>query len=94
MNIPRKRSGSNGKKTKEKFEALFRNEESEEIAENLLTEIVESKIVFDSFELEISKIDIDKSAVVRRNLNVFIKQCIKSLNTGECVGDPVKVGRL
>lgn len=84
MNIPRKRSGSNSKKTKEKFEILFKNEESEEINENLLTEISVEFINFENFEIEINKIvDIDKLAVVKKNLNLFIKECIKSLDSGE-----------
>lgn len=84
MNIPRKRSGSNSKKTKEKFEVLFKNEESEEITENILLEIIESKINVDNFEFEILKIvDIDKLAVVRKNLNLFIKTCIACLDSGK-----------
>jgi hypothetical protein len=92
MNIPRKRSGSNSKRTKEKFEALFKNDESEEITENLWTEIIESSISLENFEIEIFKIiDVEKSAVVRKNLNVFIKECIKSLDSGEFKGVQVKV---
>lgn len=85
MNIPRKRSGSNSKKTKEKYELLFRNEESEELNENILQEIIEksSRIVFESFEDLIKIVNIEQSAVVRRNLNSLIKECIKSLDSGE-----------
>lgn len=97
MNIPRKRSGSNSKKTKEKYELLFRNEESDEINENLLNEIINSNIVCENFEIEVMKIvNIDQSSVVRKNLNLLIKECIKSLDTGKIVGNIVEVqtGRL
>lgn len=84
MNIPRKRSGSNSKKTKEKYEVLFKNEESEEVNESLLTEIINSKLVCENFEIEVMKIvNIDQSAVVRRNLNQLIKECINSLDSSE-----------
>lgn len=83
MNIPRKRSGSNSKKTKEKYELLFKNEESDEISENLLNEIINSNIVCENFEIEVMKIvNIDQSIVVRKNLNLLIKECIKSLDSG------------
>lgn len=85
MNIPRKRSGSNSKKTKEKYEVLFKNEESEEITESLLAEIINSNISLDNFEIEVMKIvNIDQSVVVRRNLNLLIKEGIKSLDSGGC----------
>lgn len=83
MNIPRKRSGSNSKKTKEKFEVLFKNEESEEINENLLIEIINSNINPENFEIEVMKIvNIDQSTVIKKNLNLLIKECIKSLDSG------------
>lgn len=84
MNIPRKRSGSNSKKTKEKYELLFKNEDSEEITENFLHEVINSNIVCENFETEVMKIvNIDQSAVVRRNLNLLFKQCLKTLDSGE-----------
>lgn len=84
MNIPRKRSGSGSKKTKEKFELLFRNEESEEITKNFLHEIINSNLNCESFESEVMKIvNIDQSAVVRKNLNRLINECIKTLDSGE-----------
>lgn len=83
MNIPRKRSGSNSKKTKEKYELLFKNEESDEITENLLSEIIKSKIILENFDIEVLKVDIEKSGKVRKNLNLLIKECINSLDSGE-----------
>lgn len=84
MNIPRKRSGSNSKKTKEKYEALFKNESEEMISESLLTEIINSNINCENFEIEVMKIvNIDQAANVRRNFNLLIKECIKSLDSGE-----------
>lgn len=84
MNIPRKRSGSNSKKTKEKYELLFKNEESDEVNENLLHEIINCHIVCENFEIEVMKIvNIDQSTVVRRNLNLLLKECIKLLDSGE-----------
>ena len=84
MNNPRKRSGSNSKKTKEKFELLFKNEETDEINENLLQEIISSNINCESFETEVMKIvNIDHCDVVRNNLNLFLKECIKSIDTGK-----------
>lgn len=85
MNIPRKRSGSNSKKTKEKYELLFKNDESEELSENLLNEIINSKSsTCENFEIEVMKIvNIDQSAVVRKNLSLLLKHCIKSLDSGE-----------
>lgn len=84
MNIPRKRSGSNSKKTKEKYELLFKNEESDEVNENLLHEIINSNIVCENFETEVMKIvNIDQSAVVRKNLNLLLKECIKLLDSGK-----------
>lgn len=84
MNIPRKRSGSNSKKTKEKYELLFKNEESEEVNEKFLAEIIGSNINCENFEIEVIKIvNIEQSAVVRRNLNLLLKECIKSLDSGE-----------
>lgn len=84
MNIPRKRSGSNSKKTKEKYELLFKNEESDEVNENLLHEIINSNIVCENFEIEVMKIvNIDQSTVVKKNLNLLLKECIKLLDSGE-----------
>lgn len=84
MNIPRKRSGSNSKKTKEKYELLFKNEESDEVNENLLQEIINSNIVCENFEIEVMRIvNIDQSIVVRKNLNLLMKECIKYLESGE-----------
>lgn len=84
MNIPRKRSGSNSKKTKEKYELLFKNEESEEITENFLQEILNSNIICENFEIEVMKIvNIDQSTVVRRNLNLLFKECLKTLDSGK-----------
>lgn len=84
MNIPRKRSGSNSKKNREKYELLFKNEESDEINESLLNLIINSNIACENFEIEVMKIvNIDQSVVVRRNLNLLIKECIKSLDSGE-----------
>lgn len=85
MNIPRKRSGSNSKKSKEKYEILFKNEESEEISENVLSEIICSSIaLLENVELEINKIlNIEQATVVKRNLNQLIKECIKYLESGE-----------
>jgi hypothetical protein len=84
MNIPRKRSGSNSKKFKEKYEILFKNEEGEEISENLLAEIIYSIISVESIELEINKIvNIEQTNVVKRNINQLIKECIKFLEPGK-----------
>jgi hypothetical protein len=84
MNIPRKRSGSNSKKTKEKYELLFKNEESDEINEKLFADIITSNVNSENFEVEVMKIvNIEQSAVVRRNLNLLLKECIKSLDSGE-----------
>lgn len=86
MNIPRKRSGSHSKKTKEKYEVLFKNEEIEEINENILTEIINSNINCENFEIDVMKIvNIEQSAIVRKNLNQLIKECIKSLDSGNVV---------
>ena len=82
--IPRKRSGSNSKKTKEKYEILFKNEETEELNDNLLKEIIFSNINCDNFEDQVMKIvNIDQSAVVRKNLNLLLKECLKQLDSGE-----------
>lgn len=82
MNIPRKRSGSNSKKTKEKFEVLFKNEESDELNEILLQEIISSNIVYENFETEVMRIvNIDQSPFVRKNLNLLLKECIRSLDS-------------
>lgn len=84
MNIPRKRSGSNSKKTKEKYEVLFKNEESEEINENLLRSIINSNIVYENFETDLMKIvNIEHSPFVRKNLNLLFKECIKSLDSSK-----------
>lgn len=84
MNIPRKRSGSNSKKTKEKFELLFKNEESDEITDALIQEVINSNLNLENFDFEIMKIvNIEQSPVVRKNLNVLLKECIKSLDSGE-----------
>lgn len=84
MNIPRKRSGSNSKKTKEKFELLFKNEETDDITDNLVQEIINSNLNCESFEIEIMKIvNVDQSTVVRKNLNMLVKACIASLDSGE-----------
>lgn len=84
MNIPRKRSGSNSKKTKEKFELLFKNEESDDITDTLIQEIINSNLNCESFEIEIMKIvNVEQSTVVKKNLNVLVKECIKSLDSGE-----------
>lgn len=84
MNIPRKRSGSNSKKTKEKYETLFKNEDSEDMSESFLKEIINSVIICENFEIEVNKIvNIDQSAGVRKNLNVLLKECLKSLDSGE-----------
>lgn len=84
MNIPRKRSGSNSKRTKERFEILFKNEESEEMNKNLFDEIISSIINVENFETDVMKIvNIEQSAVVRKNLNLFFKHCIDSIDLGE-----------
>lgn len=84
MNIPRKRSGSNSKRTKEKFEIIFKNEESEELNENLFDEILSSVINVENFETEIMKIvNIEQSAVVKKNLNLFFKHCINTIDLGK-----------
>lgn len=84
MNIPRKRSGSNSKKNKEKFELLFKNEESDEITDALIQEIINSNLNCENFDFEIMKIvNIEQSTVVRKNLNVLFKECIKSLDSGK-----------
>jgi transcriptional regulator with GAF, ATPase, and Fis domain len=86
MNIQRKRSGSQTKKTKEKYEVLFKNEESEEISENL-SEIIDNKILIENFEESLNKVvDIEKSVVIKKNINLLIKECINSLDTGEFFG--------
>lgn len=84
MNIPRKRSGSNSKKTKEKFELLFKNEDSEEITENFLQDVIMSNILCENFEIEVMKIvNIEQSTVVKKNLNLLFKACLSSLDTGK-----------
>lgn len=84
MNIPRKRSGSNSKKTKEKFELLFKNEESDEVTDALIVEVINSNLNLENFDFEIMKIvNIEQSPVVRKNLNVLLKECIKSLDSGK-----------
>lgn len=89
MNIPRKRSGSNSKKTKEKYELLFKNEESEEIN---FEEIRDSKINLENFDIEVMKLtEIEKLPVVRKNLHLLIKECINSLDSGKFWENFVKV---
>jgi hypothetical protein len=82
MNIPRKRSGSGSgsKKAKEKYEVLFKNEESDEISENNLNEIINcvNSINLESFQ-EIIKSNIEHAAV-KKNLSLFLKKCISSLD--------------
>lgn len=84
MNIQRKRSGSNSKKTKEKYELLFNNEETNDISETLLYEIINSNIVCANFETEVMKIvDIDQCSVVRKNLYLLLKKCTKLLDSSK-----------
>jgi hypothetical protein len=82
MNIPRKRSGSgSSKKTKEKYEILFKNEENEEnLSENVFNEIINSahSIALEAFDLEISKVNFEQAAVVRKNFNQLLNLCIKN----------------
>lgn len=80
MSFPRKRTWSNSKKTKEKYDVLFKNEETEELSENVLMEILysQNKIELEIFEMEISK-NIDHPAV-KKNISLFMKYCIDNCN--------------
>lgn len=80
MSFPRKRSGSNSKKLKEKYEVLFKHEETEELNENLLLEIIISQniINLENLELEFSK-NFDNPAV-KLNITRFMKYCISNCN--------------
>lgn len=82
MSFPRKRSGSNSKKLKEKYEVLFKNEETEELNESVLLEIIISQNInnIDNLELEIFK-NLDQPAV-KKNISRFMKYCINNCN--EC----------
>ena len=81
MSFPRKRSGSNSKKLKEKYEVLFKHEEMEESNENVLLEIIISpNINLENMELEVSK-NFDQPAV-KKNISRFMKYCINNCN--EC----------
>lgn len=85
MNIPRKRSNSNNsnKKTKEKYEILFKNEENEDfrLNVNIICDIIKSvnSIALESFELEISKVSFEQSLIVKKNFELLLKECIKDL---------------
>ena len=84
MNIPRKRSNSNSnKKSKEKYEILFKNEENEDFRVNvdIVQDIVKSlnSIVLESFELEVSKVNFEQSPIVKKNFELLLKECIKSI---------------
>lgn len=85
MNIPRKRSNSNSnKKSKEKYEILFKNEESDElrINEQHLSDIISSvnSINLESFEAEILKINFDQATVVKKNLHLLFCECLKNID--------------
>lgn len=87
MNIPRKRSGSNSKRTKEKFEILFK-EDCDEATLAQLDEIVAGMINVESFEIDVMKIvNIDQSPAVRRNLGALFSHCIDGINLGEFADD-------
>lgn len=77
----RKRSGSNSKKTKEKYEVLFKNDESaDELSENIMLEIIQiNQINLENFESEISKCNFEQQPIVKRNFNSLMKYCIKSI---------------
>lgn len=83
MSFPRKRSGSNSKKSKEKFEILFKTtEENEELSENLLMEISNSlqTLSLETFELEVQKANFE-SEKVKKNFNAILKFCINSMES-------------
>lgn len=81
MSFPRKRSGSNSKKLKEKYEVLFKHEEMEEANEAVLLEIIISpNINLENLELEVCK-NFDQPAV-KKNISRFMKYCINNCN--EC----------
>lgn len=85
MSFPRKRSGSNSKKSKEKFEILFKvADESDELSESLLIEITNSfqNLAFENFELEIQKANLENAAV-KKNLNSILKFAIKTIEFNE-----------
>lgn len=80
MNIPRKRSGSNsGKKIKEKYEVLFKNEETEEISV-LIKEFLPCKTQLEYFEQEINKVNFEQSLIIKKNFNLLLKECINGLS--------------
>ena len=85
MNIPRKRSNSNSnKKSKEKYEILFKNEENEDfrVNEQCLKDVINSvnSIVLESFELEISKVNLEQSLIIKKNFELLLKECIKHID--------------
>lgn len=82
MSFPRKRSGSNSKKSKEKYEILFKTaEDSEELSENLgtLTNTLASASL-ENFELDLSKANFE-NAVIKKNFNLLLKYCIDNIET-------------
>lgn len=82
MNIPRKRSGSGSKKSKEKYDVLLKNtDENEELTENVLNEIINSSnaINLEVLELDVSKINFDNAVVVKRNFGLLLKLCVRNL---------------
>lgn len=84
MNIPRKRSGSNSKRTKEKFEILFKEENCDETTSAQLDEIISAMINVESFEIDVMKIvNIEQSPIVRRNLAALFSHCLHGINLGE-----------
>lgn len=85
MSFPRKRSGSNSKKSKEKFEVLFKSaEEGDELSENILVEISNSlqNLALDSFELEVQKANFE-NVVVKKNFNSLLKFSINSIGSDD-----------
>lgn len=81
-----KRSGSSSKKTREKYEVLFKNEENtlnDEITvnENLLSEIINSSstINFETFENEVLKCNFEQ-ALFKKNFNLLLNECIHELD--------------
>lgn len=80
MSFPRKRSGSNSKKQKEKYEVLFKNDETEELSENMMLEIINNS---HNINLENLELDIGKSydlPAVKKNLSQFMRYCINNCN--------------
>lgn len=76
MNIPRNRSNSN-KKLKEKYEVLFKNEETELPFNEVICSV--NSINLDTFEQKIAEVNFEQAVNIRNNFKFLFKACLKDL---------------